>query len=76
MRTTITLDDDVAAAVGRVQQEDHVGVSAAVNRLVRQGLSGERPRAEFVQQTSSGHARIDVTNVVEALELLDGAAAT
>lgn len=75
MRTTITLDDDVAAAVDRVQHEDGVGVSTAVNRLIRQGLTREPPRAEFVQQTSSGHARIDVTNVAEALELLDGAAA-
>lgn len=76
MRTTVTLDDDVAAAVDHVQREDRVGVSAAVNQLIRQGLTRERPRAEFVQQTSSGHARIDVTNVAEALELLDGAAAT
>ena len=74
MRTTITFDDDVAAAVERLRRERGVGVSAAVNELVRQALSRPQQRRNFVQQTSSGHARIDVTNVADALELLDGTA--
>jgi hypothetical protein len=71
MRTTITFDDDVAVAIERLRRERGVGVSAAVNELVRQALSRPRPRRPFVQRTSSGRARIDVTNVAEAMELLD-----
>lgn len=73
MRTTITLDDDVAAAVAQVQRERGVGVSAAVNQLIRGGLVGGRPARPFAQRTSAMGARIDVTNVAEALELLDDA---
>jgi hypothetical protein len=75
MRTTVTLDDDVAVAVARVQRDENIGVSAAVNRLIRQALTREPARSRFVQQTSSGHARIDVSNVAEALDLLDDATA-
>lgn len=75
MRTTITFDDDVAAAIERVRREGGVGVSTAVNDLIRRALAHPQPRRTFVQQTSSGMARIDVTNVAEAVELLDGPAA-
>ena len=38
MRTTLSLDDDVAAAVQRLREERHLGLSEAVNELVRAGL--------------------------------------
>jgi Arc/MetJ family transcription regulator len=76
VRTTITLDDDVAAAVERVRQERGIGVSAAVNELVRRGLTRAPARAAFVQRTSNGGARLDVSNVAEVLDLLDGAGRT
>lgn len=72
MRTTITLQPDVAAAVARIQRQRGVGVSEAVNDLVRQGLARKRERRKFVQQTSALGLRIDVTNVAEALDLLEG----
>lgn len=75
MRTTITLDDDTAAAVERLRRERGVGISAVVNELVRAALVKAEPRAPFVQRTSAGHARIDVIDVAEALDLLDGPAA-
>lgn len=75
MRTTVTFDDDVAAAIAHLQREHHIGVSAAVNELVRRGLARGRSPAPFVQHTSSGHARLDVTNVAEVLDVLDGPAA-
>ena len=75
MRTTITFDDDTAAAVEQLRRERGVGISAAVNELVRRGaVRSERP-AVFVQRTSAGHARIDLTDVSEVLETLDGPAA-
>ena len=72
MRTTITLDDDVAAVVTHVQRESGIGVSAAVNQLIRNSLVGSTPAQPFVQQTSAMLGRIDVTNVAEAIEVLDG----
>jgi len=72
MRTTITLDDDVAAAISQLQRERGVGVSGAVNELIRNGLTVPRPERRFVQRTSAMQARIDVTNVAEAIEVLDG----
>jgi len=73
MRTTVTLDADVAAAVESARRERGVGVSAAVNDLVRIGLArAEAPRAPFVQNTSPMGALIDVANVGRALEVLEG----
>ena len=75
MRTTVTLDDDVAAMIAQVQRQHGVGVSAAVNQLISRGLVVPVPTMPFVQRTSRMQARIDVTNVAEALEVLDGASA-
>lgn len=74
MRTTITFEPDTAAAVDQVRREQGVGVSAAVNELVRRGLRAREQGQPFVQRTSAGHARLDVTDVAEALELLEGPA--
>lgn len=75
MRTTVTLDDDTAAVVEQLRRERGLGVSAAVNELIRRGLNRADARPAFEQRTSPGHARIDVTDVAEALDLLEGPAA-
>lgn len=75
MRTTITMDDDVAAAVEQLRRERNLGVSAAVNELLRRGLRRRPEPGRFEQETSPMAARIDVTNVGEALELLEGPSA-
>jgi hypothetical protein len=72
MRTTITLDDDVASAVRGFQRQRGVGVSEAVNTLVRAGLAAKQPSGRYRQRTVDLGLKIDVTNVAEALELLDG----
>jgi len=72
MRTTITLADDVAAAVERVRHERNIGVSEAVNDLVRRGLMKEPRRQKFVQRSRDVGLRIDVRNVAEAIETLEG----
>ena len=75
MRTTVTLEPDVAAAVEALRRDRHVGVSAAVNELIRSGLGRSEASAEpFEQRTSPMGARIDVANIADALELLDGPA--
>lgn len=71
MRTTVTLDSDTAAAVNQLRHERGVGVSAAVNELLRRSLVRQPTVEPFVQQTSPGHARMDVTNIAEVLALLD-----
>jgi metal-responsive CopG/Arc/MetJ family transcriptional regulator len=75
MRTTITLDDDVAAALERLRRERPIGLSEAINELIRTALTVKRPRTPFEQRAQRIGLRIDVTNVAEALELLDGPAA-
>ena len=74
MRTTIDLDDDVVAAVEHVRREKRLGLSAAVNELVRAGLGVRPPRRPFRQRSASLGLRIDVSNVAEALETLEGPA--
>ena len=66
------LDDDVAAAVDRLRSERRMGVSEAVNHLARKGLAERRPPPRFVQRTARVGLRIDVTDVAEAIEALDG----
>lgn len=74
MRTTITLADDVAAAVRRLQREQGVGVSEAVNRLARTGLTVKPGRPKFVQRTANLGLKMDVTNIEEVLEIIEGPA--
>ena len=67
------MDPDVAAAVDAVRRERQIGLSEAVNDLVRAGLARQpSARHRFEQRSSPMRARLDVANVAEALELLDG----
>jgi len=72
MRTTLSLDDDVAAAVQRLRDERHIGLSEAVNELIRAGLAAPARPAAFRQQSADLGLRIDVSSVADALEHLDG----
>ena len=76
MRTTIILERDVVQAVRQLRQRRGVGLSEAVNELIRQGLRPQKPpRPAFRQRVHALGVRIDVRNVAEALEWLDGPAA-
>jgi hypothetical protein len=72
MRTTVTLADDVSAAVERLRKERGLGLSEALNELVRAGLSQRGKRTRFSQQSHALGLKIDVTDVADALELLEG----
>lgn len=77
MRTTVELDDDTARAVDALRRERGIGTSEAVNTLLRRALlAHDRPRPPFRQRTARLAVRIDVSNVAEALETLDGPTAT
>lgn len=73
MRTTVTLDEDVAAAVREARQRG-IGVSEALNALARRGLARHGADPEpFVQATSSmGAPRVPLDDVGEALAVLEG----
>lgn len=74
MRTTVTLDDDVARALEEVRREQGLATSAALNALVRRGLAARgREEQPFVQRTSSlGRPRVPIDDIGTALELLEG----
>jgi hypothetical protein len=72
MRTTVTLDRDVAAAVRKLRRERGLGMSEAVNQLARAGLTVRSGREPFGQRSARLALKIDVTNVAEAIEQLDG----
>jgi hypothetical protein len=73
MRTTVDLDDDTAKAIDKLRRRRGIGLSEAVNDLVRQGLLHQpMDRPPFTQATRDAGLRIDVTNVAEALDLLEG----
>jgi len=76
MRTTVTLADDVAAELQRLRRERSIGVSEALNELARAGMvQRDAPHPRFVQRTHDfGRSKVDVTNVAEALEQLEGPA--
>lgn len=78
MRTTLTLDDDVAAALEQIQKTDNLTLKAAVNRALRAGLkelaSTERKGKPF--QTRSfdvGRCLIgNLDNIGEVLAIAEG----
>ena len=72
MRTTVVLDDDVARAVEQLRHERSAGLSEVVNDLIRAGLTSRRPPTKFRQRSEPVGLRIDVDNVAEALDLLEG----
>lgn len=81
MRTVVALDPDVLAAVDSLRRERGIGLSEAVNVLIRGAASSvpPRPRRPF-DEASLDLAlglglMIDVTNVAESLDLLRGPAA-
>jgi hypothetical protein len=71
MRTTVNLEPDVAAAAERLRAERNIGLSEAVNELVRAGLRSKPPAKPFRQVSKPMGLMADVSNVAEVLELLD-----
>ena len=74
MRTTVTLDSDVQAGAETLRRQHQISLSQAVNLLARDGLNreGESVRPVFKQRVHALGLRVDVSNVSEALEILDG----
>lgn len=73
MRTTFTLDDDVAAEVERLRRDEGIGISEAVNRLIRAGLARPARRHRYRHRVTPLGLKVDVTDVAAVLEILDEA---
>lgn len=72
MRTTVTLAEDVAVAIERLRQKRGIGFSEAVNELIRAGLTIEPSTTPFRQRTYAMGDKLDVTNIGEVLEIIEG----
>lgn len=71
MRTTVNLDDDVAAALTALRSERSLTLSEAVNQAVREGLARPTARARFHQRSADLGIRVDVSNIGDVLDALD-----
>ena len=67
MRTTVTLDPDVAEELKAVARKRNMSFKEALNSTVRAGLAAERGgRKPFVQQTHAmGPAKVDLTKALQ-----------
>jgi hypothetical protein len=80
VRTTLTLDDDVAAALERLREKRNVGFKELVNDVLRRGLNDLRrpPRRREPFRTRGvalGRTRLsDFDNIGEALAIAEGEA--
>ena len=72
MRTTIELDADTAAEVQRLRREENRGVSEAVNELIRRGMLQPQRQESFVPRTRKLGLKIDVSNIADTLDYLEG----
>lgn len=65
--------DDVAAAIERVRRQRAIGLSQAVNELIRAGLvTQDKPPTPFRQRSHDLGRGIDFDNIADTLETLDG----
>jgi hypothetical protein len=78
MRTTLTLDDDVAAMLARVQATRQIGLKKAVNEALRQGLrqmtQSPEPRKPYrTPSVSVGRCLVgSIDDVAEVLAIAEG----
>lgn len=78
MRTTLTIDDDVAAALDRLRKARDKGLKEVVNDVLRQGLkemaAPKKTSEPFrTQSVRLGRARLsNVDNIAEVLAVAEG----
>lgn len=79
MRTTLTLDDDIAAQIERLRAEKGIGLKPLVNEALRRGLrdfdrSPEGARSRYITSAVDlGHCRLaSLDDVAAALAAAEG----
>jgi len=66
MRTTVTLDTDVAEELKAIARRRNLPFKQVLNSAVRAGLASERAgRKPFVQQTFPMGAKVDLTKALQ-----------
>jgi hypothetical protein len=61
MRTTLTLENDLAQRVAYLARESHRSFQAVVNELLWRGLGGLNPgEAEFRVEPHAGHMQLGI----------------
>jgi len=78
MRTTLTIDDDVASALERLRKARGLGLKDAINEALRRGLielnAPKKRREPFATKSVKlGRARLaNVDNIAEVLAVSEG----
>ncbi len=71
MRTTVSLDPDIEAEVGRLRRQHGLGLSEAVNSLARRGMVEQQGGRRFTARSFDLGITVDITNIGDVLDLLD-----
>lgn len=76
MRTTLNLDDDVAAQLAEPARREARSLSRVANEAMRQGLRAGRQATQPTEYDppvfDTGRPLVDVTDVAAAVEELEG----
>ena len=72
MRTTITLDNDVAALLNKEMRKSGEAFKQVVNRAIRLGLTGPKPARKPFKVKPINLGLPHYTKVEELLEYLEG----
>ncbi len=69
----MVIDSDVVAEIERLRRQG-LGISEALNLLARRGIAAQAaaPGSRYRHRTAQIGLKVDVTNVAEVLDLLDG----
>lgn len=77
MRTTLTIDDDIAVEIERLRREREQSLRVLINDVLRRGLREirSRPRQRKALRTKAydmGPALVNIDNVAEAIAYAEG----
>jgi hypothetical protein len=76
MRTTLTIDADVAVQLKRLMRERDASLKELVNDTLRRGLQADarpKPRKPYrIKTYDMGQALVDIDNVAEAIAAIEG----
>ena len=78
MRTTLTLDDDVALRPAKLQKDEGKSFKQVVNEVLRRGLVESRPKGQRATRYSTPELKAglptypNIDNVAEILSVAEG----
>ncbi|MHB8263672.1 MAG: ribbon-helix-helix domain-containing protein [Acidimicrobiales bacterium] len=77
MRTTLTIEDDVAASIERLRRERNMTLKELANQALREGLAHmDKPRSQrngpFTRPIDLGRPLMELTDIAEVLAAGEG----